>query len=224
MSPSSLYAGSTTLAPEVDLYLTHNNIFRSRIIAGANWSDSDAKWSTGLFEYSVDFSVKSFFRRYVYKDPNAEKGKLLTVRVGYGFIPDFHEAPAGGADEHRGVAELTARLPMGGQWLWTDRNKGDFRWVGEATSARYRNRLRVERSMAVWGFRGTPYTAVEGFYDTQVDRWNRVEFRGGFEFPWRYSTIFEPYYAHQAVWKGDPIEIIGFVIQKHMAMPIGGTQ
>jgi hypothetical protein len=42
--------------------------------------------------------------------------------------------------------------------------------------------------------------------------------------PWRYSTIFEPYFAHQAVWQGEPVEIIGFVIQKHMAMPIGGTQ
>jgi hypothetical protein len=221
--PSLLWgSGSTTAAPEFDLYMTHNSIFRSRLITGINYLDTESQWSSGYFEYSVDFGLKSFFRRYVYRDPNVEKNKLISMRVGYAYIPSFQ--PDSSADETRGVAELTLRLPMGGKWLWTDRNKGDFRDVDGHSSERYRNRLRLERGMAIMGFRGTPYASGEAFYDTQVDRWNRFEIRAGFEIPWQYSVVFDPYFAHQAVWQGAPQEIIGFVVQKHMAFPIGGSQ
>ena len=104
-----LFADSTTVAPEVDLYLTHNNIFRSRVIAGANWSDINSKWTSGLFEYTVDFGLKTFFRRYVYKDPNVEKSKIITVRLGYGYLPDFQSASSD-MDEHRGVADELSLL------------------------------------------------------------------------------------------------------------------
>jgi hypothetical protein len=218
-----LHAASTTFSPEVDLYLTHNNIFRSRLIAGMNYTDTEGRWASGLFEYSLDFGLKSFFRRYVYKDPNAEKNKIITLRLGYAYLPDFNHDEEG-ADENRMLLELTARLPMGGKWLWTDRNRGEFRSIGDDTSKRYRNRLRLERGIVVMGFRGTPYLSFEGYYDTRVNRWNLFESRFGIEFPWHYSVVFEPYFAHQAIWEGQPREIIGFVVQKHAAMPLGGTQ
>lgn len=216
-------AESTTLSPEVDLYLRHNNTFRSRVIAGMNYSDTDSRWANGLFEYSLDFGLVSFFRRYVYRDPNSEKGKFITFRAGFAYLPDFNNDKAG-SDEHRTLAELSLRLPMGGKWLWTDRNRGEYRWIGDETSQRYRNRLRIERGMAFWGLRGTPYASVEAFYDTRVDRWNRAELRAGIEIPWHYSAVFEPYFAHQAIWESDPVEVIGFVIQIHSAMPMGGSQ
>jgi hypothetical protein len=213
----------TLASPEVDLYLTHNSIFRSRVIAGMNYSDVDSRWSSGVFEYSVDFGLKSFFRRYVYKDPNVEKNKIVSVRLGYAYLPNFNPDDVNN-DENRFLSELTLRLPMGGRWLWTDRNRGELRWIEGSESGRYRNRLRLERAFVFLGFRGTPYAGLEGFYDTRVDRWNRAEMRLGVEFPWHYSVIFEPYFIHQANWEGDPREFIGFVVQKHMAMPIGDTQ
>ncbi len=214
---------STTAAPEFDLYLTHNNVFGSRLITAMNYQDTASEWSSGYLEYTVDIGLKSFFRRYVYKDPNIEKSKYVLARLGYAYFPDFTENP-GSVDEHRALSELTFRLPMGDKWLWTDQNKGEVRFRDATTSGRYRNRLKLERGFVIHGVRLTPYAVAEGFYDLPTTHWNRFVATFGIEFPWKYSVIFEPSYSHAAVYHGPPAETIGFTIQKHMAMPIGGGQ
>ena len=78
--------------------------------------------------------------------------------------------------------------------------------------------------MAFFGFRGTPYAAAEGYYDSVPKRWNRFEANVGIEIPWKYNTILELSFAHQAVWQEESREIIGLTLQKHMAMPIGEGQ
>jgi hypothetical protein len=216
-----LLASSTTFAPEFDLYLTHNKIFGSRLLAVGNYQDTAAQWTSAYFEYTMDIGLKSFFRRYVYKDPNTEKSKYILTRFGYSYFPDFTEASS---DEHRALSELTFRLPMGGKWLWTQSNKGEVRFISSTTAGRYRNRLKLERGALLRGVRATPYAAAEGFYDMRFDKFVRVSFTVGIEFPWKHSVIFEPSFTHAAAYQGPPAETIGFTIQKHMAMPFGGTQ
>jgi hypothetical protein len=220
---ANLRASSTTASPEFDLYLTHNNIFGSRLITLANYQDTASEWNSAYFEYTVDFGLKSFFRRYVYRDPNIEKSKHILTRLGYAYFPELTDDPQG-VDEHRALSELTFRLPMGGKWLWTQSNKGEVRFLENTTAGRYRTRLKLERGMKVNKVRATPYAAVEGFYDMRYDRFERMLTTFGIEFPWKHSVIFEPSYTHTAVYQGPPAETLGFTIQKHMAMPIGGTQ
>jgi len=220
-----LYATSTTLAPEADLYLTHNNIFGSRLVGFLNYQDTAKQWTSGYYEYTVDIGLKSFFRRYVYRDPNSEKTKYIIMRLGYAYFPDMTET-VGAIDEHRALTEVTFRLPMGPKWLWTQSNKGEIRFLDSETAGRYRGRLKLERSLVVMGIRMTPYAAGEGFYDLRIDQFERFLTTFGIEFPWKYSVILEPSYTHTAVLHGPPAETIGFTIQKHLAMPfaLGGTQ
>jgi hypothetical protein len=211
------------LVPEGSLYLTHNKIFRSRFAAALNYRTEDGSFSSGNLEYDLDVGLLPFFRRYVFKDPNVEKAQRLTTRVGVAYLPDLRDVD-NPADETRGIFEITGRVPFGGSWLLSDRNKGDFRWMDGAYSARYRNRLRLEHSMALKSVKITPYANAEAYYDFKVDQWNRADLTVGAEFPWRWSTILELYVTHFDNRHGTDGRSWGVVFQKHLVTkPRGGT-
>lgn len=87
--------------------------------------------------------------------------------------------------EHRIVLEQTFRHPLPLDVLLTDRNREDFRWVNGQFSARYRNRLTVEREFKVFGRRLTPYSSAEVYYDTRFDTWNRNRLTIGVQIPFK---------------------------------------
>ena len=211
------------LVPEGVIYLTHNKIFRSRFAAGLNYRTEDGSFSSGNLEYDLDVGLLPFFRRYVFKDPNVEKAQRLTTRLGVAYIPDLRDVD-NPTDETRGVLEITGRIPFGGAWLLADRNKFDFRWIENKDSVRYRNRLRLEHSVALNSVKITPYANAEAYYDFKVDQWNRADLTLGAEFPWRWSTILELYVTHFDNRRGADGRSWGFVFQKHLtAKARGGT-
>ncbi len=211
------------LAPEGALYVTHNKIFRSRFAAGLNYRTEDGSFSSGNLEYDLDVGLLPFFRRYVFKDPNVEKAQRLTTRLGVAYIPDLRDVD-NPTDETRGVLEITGRIPFGGAWLLADRNKADFRWMDGDSSVRYRNRLRLEHSVALNSVKITPYANAEAYYDFKVDQWNRADLTLGAEFPWRWSTILELYVTHFDNRRGADGRSWGIVFQKHLVTkPRGGT-
>lgn len=211
------------LVPEGALYLTHSKIFRSRFAAALNYRTEDGSFSSGNLEYDLDVGLLPFFRRYVFKDPNVEKAQRLTTRVGLAYLPDLRDGN-NPADETRGIFEITGRVPFGGSWLLSDRNKGDFRLIDGDYSARYRNRLRLEHSLALKSVKITPYANAEAYYDFKVDQWNRADLTLGAEFPWRWSTILELYVTHFDNRHGTDGRSWGVVFQKHLVTkPRGGT-
>ncbi|MBL0057843.1 MAG: hypothetical protein IPP35_01675 [Elusimicrobia bacterium] len=211
------------LIPEGALYVTHSKILRSRFAAGLNYRTEDGSVSSGNLEYDLDVGLLTFFRRYVFKDPNVEKAQRLTTRLGFAYIPDLRDVE-NPADENRGIFEVTGRIPFGGSWLLADRNKGDFRWIDGVYSARYRNRVRLEHSMVRGSFKCTPYANAEAYYDFKADEWNRADMTLGAEFPWRWSTVLECYFTHYETRRGGDGQSWGFVFQKHLVTkPRGGT-
>jgi hypothetical protein len=211
------------LVPEGALYVTHSKVFRSRFAAGLNYRAEDGALSSGNLEYDLDVGLLPFFRRYVFKDPNVEKAQRLTTRLGFAYLPDFRDVETP-ADEKRGILELTGRVPFGGSWLLSDRNKADLRWIDGDYSVRYRNRLRLEHSLALKTFKLTPYANAEAYYDFKADEWSRADFTLGAEFPWRWSTILECYFTHYDNRHGADGRSWGFVLQKHLVTkPRGGT-
>ncbi|MBK8869754.1 MAG: hypothetical protein IPN19_01585 [Elusimicrobia bacterium] len=211
------------LVPEGALYLTHNKIFRSRFAAALIYPTEDGSFSSGNMEYDLDVGLLPFFRRYVFKDPNVEKAQRLSTRVGVAYLPDLRDVD-NPAHETRGIFEITGRVPFGGSWLLSDRNKGDFRWIDGDYSARYRNRLRLEHSVALKSVKLTPYANAEAYYDFKVDQWNRADLTLGAEFPWRWSTILELYVTHFDNRHGADGRSWGVVFQKHLVTkPRGGT-
>jgi hypothetical protein len=205
----------TRIAPEFSLYMNHDAAFRSRVSASGAWSDDDSEFVASGFEYDLDVSLGSFFRRYLFKDPNIEKSKFVTLRIGYAYLPEINSGDDN-ADEQRLITDATFRLPIAKAWLLSDRNRVDFRHFTHSDLTRYRNRLRVERNVKIERFRMTPYIHGEAYYDGVADDWNQMDATAGAEFPWRYKTILEINYTRQMKRDGTDNDVIGLEFQKHL--------
>ena len=83
-----------------------------------------------LFGVNVDLHLKPFRTRPItllYR-LDESKNRLLLVRAGYRNLPSY----TGGANENRGVLEVTPRYPLIGllgHVLVSDRNRVDFRFI-----------------------------------------------------------------------------------------------
>jgi hypothetical protein len=123
--------------------------------------------------------------------------RLVTLRAGYRYV---HEIGSGSGDdfEHRGILELNLRYALPGKIVLSDRNRGEFRFIqGKPFSTRYRNRVGLERDLAIGAFKMTPEIFVEFFYDTRYSAWSRVRYKGGLQLPAGRHVVWEPY----AVWQ-----------------------
>jgi hypothetical protein len=205
----------TRAAPEVSLYYTHDNVFRSRLSTGATWSDEKSDFTSAALEYDLDIGLGSFFRRYVFKDPNVEKSKRITLRAGYAYIPKLTPEDKDN-DEHRVINEATFRFPLGSAWLLSDRNRLDFRRVGDDDFAQYRNRLRLEYNVIIEEFRTTPYTNIEFYYSTQADSWNQIDATVGAEFPLVRQMLLDFYFTWQFRENNVTDYLVGLGFQKHL--------
>ena len=82
--------------------------------------------------------------------------------------------------EHRLLTEQTFRQLIPGDFVLSDRNREDFRFVNGDFSFRYRNRVTLEREIHLFKGRNiTPYVSGEIFYDTRYKTWNRNRFAVG---------------------------------------------
>jgi hypothetical protein len=85
--------------------------------------------------------------------------------------------------EHRIIFEQTFRQPIPLDVLVSDRNREEIRIVNGETSARYRNRLTLEREFHIGRFAPVPYGSAEIFYDNRFDTWNRNRLNVGVQIP-----------------------------------------
>jgi hypothetical protein len=168
--------------PEVSTFVRLND--RMRFYFLATTTRENRGTTDGEFGPNFDF--------YLHLDES--KNRYLMVRVGYRFIhPYTGESP----DEHRGVLEATARYPLVGGLLVSDRNRLDIRSIGGDQSWRYRNRLTVEREFSIGRFRFGPYARGEVYYDSRFDKWSRTALTAGSVFPITRRFELEGYYEHQ---------------------------
>jgi hypothetical protein len=97
----------------------------------------------------------------------------------------------------------------------SDRNRGEFRFVkGQAFSARYRNRLWLERDLKFGSFVCTPYVYDEIFYDIRYDQWTPNRYAVGVQLPVGKHVVLEPYYLRQQANRSDPpyANVFGFKV------------
>jgi hypothetical protein len=201
--------------PEFQGYVKINNVLRLRLVASLTRAQETGQNTEGLFEVDLDIGVKAFFREKLMNLPDDQRGKYLTLRTGYAYIPTLAETDP--AKEHRVVLEATARYPLPLDILVSDRNRGDLRWINGEFSTRYRNRLRIERDFAIRKFKFTPYAMGELFYDLRFDRWNRNEITVGTEVPLSSRAVIEGYFLRQHNSGSGTTRIYGFgvVFQWH---------
>ena len=179
--------------PEIDTYVNLSSRTGLFLISKLS-SDQDSHNVHGEFGANFDFYLRPFVRvRLRDKDPS--KSKLLTFRVGYRYLPILRGE---GANENRAIAEATSRFNLPLHILMSDRNRFDFRFVsGQDFSWRYRNRLTLERNVAIRRYEFTPYIRGEFYYDSRLATITKNAFTIGSIFPLTKRTEFELYYEDQ---------------------------
>ena len=141
--------------PEADIYVSLNEKFRLFFLATTTKARETRDNSEGQVGAHIDYHLNP----------------KVSLRAGYrqGFS-------LGGSDpfkEHRIIFEQTLRQPLPLEVLLSDRNREDVRWVNGEFSARYRNRVTLEREFKVLNRPVTPYGSAEVFYDSRFNTWNR---------------------------------------------------
>ena len=148
--------------PEVDVYINIKPKVRLYLLGTLSKSVEDGElFNAQSYEAQVGAHVD-----YI---PNQH----LILRTGYRYGTAVGSSDDG-FREHRLITEQTLRKLLPGNFLISDRNREDFRFVNGDFSFRYRNRVTIEREVPV--FRGrtiTPYVSGELFYDTRFNTWNR---------------------------------------------------
>jgi Protein of unknown function (DUF2490) len=179
--------------PEVDTYVNLSSRSRLFFLAALS-SDQDTRTLDGEFGANVDFYLRRFLRERLHaKDP--AKSKLLTLRLGYRYLPSLR---GDNPNEQRPIVELTGRRLLPLAILFSDRNRVDFRFVeGKPFFWRYRNRITLERNFSIHKYEFTPYLRGELFYDSRYDKIDKNIFTAGSVFPLSKRTEFEVYYEDQ---------------------------
>lgn len=102
-------------------------------------------------------------------------------RVGYRYGRSL--GSEGTFREHRILTEQTFKATLPGRIVVSDRNRQDFRFVRGDYSFRYRNRLTVEREVALRSYRFSPYLQGEVYFDSRYRTWNRTRYGAGIVLP-----------------------------------------
>jgi len=116
--------------------------------------------------------------------------------------------------EHRIILESTPRYLHDTGLLLEDRNRVELRWVNGNFSARYRNKLKVQRDFNVDKLRFTPYASGELFYDGDHHSWNKNQYAFGVQLPYKNRLMLDFYYLRQncSTCSQDPLNVVGVTL------------
>jgi hypothetical protein len=166
----------------------------SALILGESKSGTDYSYQQWIIGAALGFQLKSFARPHL-ADIDPDREHAIVLGAGYEYLQTDETAKP--TSENRIIAAFTPRWRPPAEFLITDRNRVEFRWVNGDYSARYRNRLTVERASRLGGLRFTPYLSAEFFYDWAHDSWNEEQYAVGFEWPYKSVLKLNTYYLRQ---------------------------
>jgi len=197
--------------PEVDAYINLNTAARILLLESFHNNQQAESWH-GDFGAFIDVALKPVFRRELRQREDVFNKRFLSFRSGFQYISRLGAGPP--YLEHRWTFELTARYPLPGNFILSDRNRGEFRFVSEKPFAtRYRNKLQLEKDFSIGHFVYTPYLNTELFYDTRYDGWVRNGYSAGVQVPVSGYVVFQPYYLRQNQSRSSPAHVSAFGLE-----------
>jgi hypothetical protein len=163
-------AQETQFLPEFDAHLTLNSSLRTYLQAKDDREGGDPEQFT--FGPSVQIYHKPWLKlkRVTAFDLDDVKSRPFVFESGYRLVTAPGKSPT-----NRAIEAATAHLPMKGSFLITDRNRADLDWQSGSFSWRYRNRLTLQRTLAIRSYHLIPYLAAEPFYETQYHKWSSTD-------------------------------------------------
>ena len=188
--------------PEVDAFVNLNSAARIRFL-GAFRNNQQAESWHGDFGAFIDVALKPVFRRELRQREDVFNKRFLSFQSGLRYISRLGAGPP--YLEHRWLVELSARYPLPRNFILSDRNRGEFRFIREMPFAtRYRNKLQLEKDFRTGRLVYTPYLNTELFYDTRYDAWVRNRYSAGIQIPVGGYAVFQPYYLRQNQSRSSP--------------------
>ena len=196
--------------PEVDAYLKLNSVLRLYLEAkddqdGGDPAQAGIGPSVQLYLKPLDTLKK--MRAF---DLDDAKSRFLVLETGYRYLWEPN-APTG----NRMITAATFNLPLKAGFSMSDRNRADLDWKSGNFTWRYRNKLQVERTVAVRSYHLIPYVAVEPYYESQYNKWSTTALYAGSIFPVGKHMEFNLYYEHEnntGGQKNDPENAIGLAL------------
>jgi len=177
--------------PEVDGYLKLNSTVRVYLEAK---DDRDGGDST---QFAIGPSIQLYLKPLIKLkhvtafDLDDSKSRALVLEVGYRYL-----AAPGAPPKERMVVAATSNFPLRAGFLVTDRNRADLDWKAGIFTWRYRNKLTLERTIAIYSYHLIPYVAAEPFYESQYGKWSTTSLYAGSLLPVGKHVEFNPYYEH----------------------------
>lgn len=125
------------------------------------------------------------------------------MSVGTGYLYLHANAALSGLDhENRIYGEATFKAPALRGFALSDRVRPELRWLqlpsGAVSTPRYRNRVVVERPLAIAYTRMSPFAMWEMFYDGLAHAWSRTRSYAGVTVPVAVGTTMQVYWMHQS--------------------------
>ena len=144
---------------------------------------------------SLDFYLKPLIRLkdVTEFDLDDAKTRPLVLSVGYRYMPQANDAAA----INRMEPVVNFHFPLPARFLLSDKNRGDLDWQNGSFSWRYRNRVQIEKTLAIGSYHPAPYASAEFFYDSRYGKWSDTAIYAGCSFPIGKHSEFQPYYEHQ---------------------------
>lgn len=192
-------AQSFQFLPEVDAYSRINPnirfVFQAKETREAG-DPTQAEVGPGF-----DFFLKPLVRlkKVTEFDLDDSKSRPLQLSAGFRYVPSPDKP-------HIERLELAAtpHLPLLAGILLSDRNRADLDWSKNQLTWRYRNRVSLQRRVAIRDYHPAPYISAEAFYLSQYQKWSTTALYAGCLLPLGKHYEFDPYYEHQNITNKSP--------------------
>jgi len=180
--------------PELDTYVRLNDHARLFFLLAPVRDAGAGSFDDAQVGAHFEFGVAPHARKHLVEAYDADQLRYLRASVGYRETFEL-----GGDDdtvsERRVVTDLTPRFFLPWELLVAERNRVDFRWIEGVYSWRYRPRVWVERQSKIGSVKLVPHAAVELYYDSRYDSWERTQYRAGLSVPVAHWFVPQAYFV-----------------------------
>jgi hypothetical protein len=195
--------------PQLETFVGLTPNVQLQFLAGGTVDDSRNQGI--LLGPSINISLAPFLVPRI-RTLNKTRNNFLNFRAGYRYNAVVGDRSS---HSHRGLLELTPRLPLPARLVFADRNQ--FVLVGgqKSTTWLYRNRVTLARSFQVRSLIFSPYLQGQVVYNSDPGAWNRYDADFGSVFRLNDHWELEPYFQHQHSidGSGGGINGIGFKVE-----------
>jgi hypothetical protein len=213
-SPTHAQSSVTEFFPEIDAYFKLNS--NIRFVFQAKETKEGGDPTQAEIGPSIEFYLKPLIKlkNVTAFDLDDAKSRPLVLSIGYRYVPS-----PGKPTVNRLEPVLTSHFPLVAQILLSDRNRFDLDWSSGSFTWRYRNRLTLERRIAIGSYRPAPYASAEVFYESKYGKWSTTALYVGCLFPVGKHVEIDPYYEHENNTGKAPNQIInaaGLILNLHL--------